>query len=131
MISYEKMDVFAVIEIVNVVLKCVIVFCLVWFSNRLIAYGGLLFIVSALIALMYVVYCFSKLEGFSYANRYHKQIVKEMTIFATKEAQTVSTNQIIQYVLFGVAALSAIGIVVVLLVKPKQKAEAPDDSSAK
>ena len=63
-ISYEKMDVFAVIEIVNVVLKCVIVFCLVWFSNRLIAYGGLLFIVSALIALMYVVYCFSKLEGF-------------------------------------------------------------------
>lgn len=81
-ISYEKMDVFAVIEIVNVVLKCVIVFCLVWFSNRLIAYGGLLFIVSALIALMYVVYCFSKLEGFSYANRYHKQIVKEMTIFA-------------------------------------------------
>ena len=81
-ISYEKMDVFAVTEIVNVVLKCVIVFCLVWFSNRLIAYGGLLFIVSALIALMYVVYCFSKLEGFSYANRYHKQIVKEMTIFA-------------------------------------------------
>lgn len=81
-ISYEKMDVFAGIEIVNVVLKCVIVFCLVWFPNRLIAYGGLLFIVSALIALMYVVYCFSKLEGFSYANRYHKQIVKEMTIFA-------------------------------------------------
>lgn len=81
-ISYEKMDVFAMIEIVNVVLKCVIVFSLVWFSNRLIAYGGLLFIVSALIALMYVVYCFSKLEGFSYANRYHKQIVKEMTIFA-------------------------------------------------
>ena len=55
----------------------------------------------------------------------------EMTIFATKEAQTVSTNQIIQYVLFGVAALSAIGIVVVLLVKPKQKAGAPDDGSAK
>lgn len=81
-ISYEKMDVFAVIEIVNVVLKCVIVFCLACFSNRLIAYGGLLFIVSVLIALMYVVYCFSKLEGFSYANRYHKQIVKEMTIFA-------------------------------------------------
>lgn len=81
-ISYEKMDIFAMIEIVNVVLKCVIVFSLVWFSNRLIAYGGLLFMVSALIALMYFIYCFSKLEGFSYANRYHKQIVKEMTIFA-------------------------------------------------
>lgn len=81
-ISYEKMDIFAMIEIVNVVLKCVIVFSLVCFSNRLIAYGGLLFMVSALIALMYFIYCFSKLEGFSYANRYHKQIVKEMTIFA-------------------------------------------------
>ena len=42
-LSYEKMDVFAVIEIINVILKCAIVFCLVWFPNRLIAYGGLLF----------------------------------------------------------------------------------------
>lgn len=55
----------------------------------------------------------------------------EMTIFATKEAQTVSTNQIIQYVLFGVAGLSAIGILVVVFVKPKKKVETPDDSSAK
>lgn len=35
-LSYEKMDIFAIIEIVNVVLKCVIVFCLVWFPNTIV-----------------------------------------------------------------------------------------------
>ncbi len=44
----------------------------------------------------------------------------EMTIFATAEEKTVSTNQIIQYVLYGVAALSFIGIIVVLCIKPKK-----------
>lgn len=39
-LAYEKMDVFAIIEMVNVLLKCLIVFCIVWFPDRLIAYGG-------------------------------------------------------------------------------------------
>ena len=81
-LSYEKMDVFAVIEIINVILKCAIVFCLVWFPNRLIAYGGLLFAVSVVICLLYAVYCVQKLEGFGYSSRLHKGIIREMTGFA-------------------------------------------------
>ena len=81
-LSYEKMDIFAIIEIVNVVLKCVIVFCLVWFPNRLIAYGGLTFVISVIISLLYAVYCIKRLEGFEFSNKFHKGIIKEMTIFA-------------------------------------------------
>lgn len=81
-LSYEKMDVFAVIEIVNVVLKCVIVFCLVWFPDRLIAYGGLTFVISVIISLLYAIYCIKRLDGFVFSCKLHKTIVKEMTIFA-------------------------------------------------
>ena len=83
-LSYEKMDVFAIIEIVNVVLKCVIVFCLVWFPNRLIAYGGLTFVISVIISLLYAVYCIKRLEGFEFSNKFHKGIIKEMTIFSSR-----------------------------------------------
>lgn len=81
-LSYEKMDVFAMIEICNVLLKCLIVFSLVWFPDRLIAYGGLLFGVSIVVCLFYIFYCFFKLDGFGYSSKYHKEIVKEMTVFA-------------------------------------------------
>lgn len=81
-LSYERMDVFAVIEIGNVLLKCIVVFCLVWFPNRLIAYSGLLFAVSIAVCLMYVLYSFSRLEGFGCTAKFHKDIVKEMALFA-------------------------------------------------
>lgn len=74
------MDVFAVIEIVNVVLKCVIVFCLVWFPNRLIAYGGLTFVISVIISFLYAIYCIKRLDGFVFSCKLHKGIVKEMTV---------------------------------------------------
>ena len=80
-ISYERMEVFAIIEIANVLLKCLIVFCLVWFPNRLIAYGGLLLAVSVLVCLMYFAYCYKKIEGFEFKFRYHK-VVKPMLNFA-------------------------------------------------
>lgn len=81
-LSYEKMDIFAVIEIINVVLKCVIVFSLVWFPNRLIAYGGLTFVISIIISLLYAIYCIKRLDGFEFSCKLHKGIVKEMTVFA-------------------------------------------------
>lgn len=81
-LSYEKMDIFAVIEIINVVLKCVIVFSLVWFPNRLIAYGGLTFVISVIISLLYAIYCIKRLDGFEFSCKLHKGIVKEMTVFA-------------------------------------------------
>lgn len=81
-LSYEKMDIFAVIEIINVVLKCVIVFSLVWFPNRLIAYGGLTFVISVIISLLYAIYCIKRLDGFDFSCKLHKGIVKEMTVFA-------------------------------------------------
>lgn len=81
-ISYERMNVFAVIEIINVMLKCLIIFCLVLFPNRLIAYGGLLFGVSILVWLMYLVYCHKKINNFSCNMHINKGIVRRMLNFA-------------------------------------------------
>ena len=81
-VSYERMDVFAIIEIVNVILKCLIVFCLVFFPNRLIAYGGLLFAVSVLICFLYFFYCYKNIDGFELNLHYNKDFVKPMLKFA-------------------------------------------------
>lgn len=81
-LSYEKMNIFALIEIANVSLRCIVVFSLVWFPSRLIGYSALLFVIAILVCLLYVLYCFFKIEDFGYSGRFHKNIVKEMSIFA-------------------------------------------------
>ena len=81
-ISYERMDVFAIIEIINVLMKCVIVFLLVLFPNRLIAYGGLLFVVSIIIFMMYIIYCRKRIVDFYVTCHFHKDIIRPMLSFA-------------------------------------------------
>lgn len=116
-ISYERMDVFAIIEIINVILKCIIVFLLVLFPNRLIAYGGLLFVVAILIFMMYVVYCKRRIEEFYVSSRYHKDIVKPMLSFAVCDLFGSGTYAIKQQGInvlinrfFGVALNAASGV---------------------
>lgn len=81
-LSYEKMNIFALIEIANVLLRCIVVFCLTWFPFRLIAYSALLFVISLIICLLYFLFCLIKLDGFGYTVKFHKNIVKEMSVFA-------------------------------------------------
>lgn len=81
-ISYERMDVFAIIEIINVLMKCVIVFLLFLFPNRLIAYGGLLFVVSIIIFMIYIIYCHKRIGEFYVSHHYHKDIIRPMLGFA-------------------------------------------------
>ena len=81
-ISYERMGVFAVIEIVNVILKFIIVFSLVWFHERLIAYGGLLLCISIVVFLMYLLYCKIKIETFIINKTLHHEVLKPMLLFA-------------------------------------------------
>lgn len=116
-ISYERMDVFAIIEIINVVLKCFIVFLLVLFPNRLIAYGGLLFMVSVIIFMMYIIYCRKRIDEFYVSCHYHKDIVKPMLGFAVCDLFGCGTYAIRQQGInvlinrfFGVALNAASGV---------------------
>ncbi|WP_455669345.1 oligosaccharide flippase family protein [Phocaeicola sp.] len=57
-ISHEKMDVYAYVSIVDVVLKLIIVYALVyWDYDKLILYAVLIFIVSLISRLVYQIYC--------------------------------------------------------------------------
>lgn len=116
-ISYERMDVFAIIEIINVMLKCIIVFLLVLFPNRLIAYGGLLFVVSVIIFMMYIIYCRKRIAEFYVSCHYHKDIVKPMLGFAVCDLFGSGTYAIKQQGInvlinrfFGVALNAASGV---------------------
>lgn len=116
-LAYEKMDVFAIIEMVNVLLKCLIVFCIVWFPDRLIAYGGLMLVVSIIVSLMYVLYSFFKLEGFAYSSKFHRKIVNEMVLFAACDLYGNGTFAVKQQGInilinkfFGVAYNAASGV---------------------
>lgn len=116
-ISYERMDVFAIIEIINVILKCIIVFLLVLFPNRLIAYGGLLFTVSVVIFMTYIIYCRRRIDDFYVSCHYHKDIVKPMLNFAVCDLFGNGTFAIKQQGInvlinkfFGVALNAASGV---------------------
>lgn len=56
-ISFEKMSIYALISIVEAVLKLAIVFLLVLFPDKLISYALLMFIVSTLITVAYWIGC--------------------------------------------------------------------------
>lgn len=56
-ISHERMDAFALLEILHVVFKLGIVYSLFFFQDRLFAYGLLIMIVECAITLLYQMYC--------------------------------------------------------------------------
>ena len=63
MISHEKMDIYAYVEIVNVVCKLLIVYLLlIWDIDKLKLYATLMFIVNVMIALFYRFYCIRHYE---------------------------------------------------------------------
>ena len=57
-ISYESMDIYAVLSIVEAILKLVVVIALKYFYNdKLIAYGVLIFAITLIINALYIAYC--------------------------------------------------------------------------
>ncbi|SKB36411.1 hypothetical protein [Macellibacteroides fermentans] len=117
LISYEKMDVYALIEIINVLLKCSVIFVLPMFYDRLIAYSILLFLVAVVVFLAYFIYCRNRINGY-YLNRHLKiATAKPMLSFAmwslygngTYAISQQGTNILINKI-FGVAFNAASGV---------------------
>lgn len=62
--AYERMSVYACIEIINVLLKLVIVILLIYITfDKLIIYGLLLLISTLIISVIYGTYCTKKIES--------------------------------------------------------------------
>lgn len=73
-ISYEKMDVYAYVELLNVVLKLAIVYLLLIGNfDKLILYSILVFIVNIIVAFSYRIYCLQHFE----TCRFHWVLKKE------------------------------------------------------
>lgn len=82
-IAHEKMDVFAYISVLEVVLKLLIVYLLVVFnSDKLKLYALLLFVVQIFIRLIYGVYCKKKFKEAHFRCIYDKALLREMSLFA-------------------------------------------------
>lgn len=82
-IAYEKMSIYAVFSIVEVVLKLVIVYLLVFTdSDKLILYGFLMMLVSLINTIMYILYCKIRICEVKYRFIWDKPLMKEMLGFS-------------------------------------------------
>lgn len=78
-IAHEKMNVFAFISILQVVLSCAAAYCLSFFSNhRLLIYAAILAGIGILVRIIYQVYCRMKFKEAQYYWMIDKECMKEM-----------------------------------------------------
>lgn len=82
-IAHEKMEAFAYISILDVILKLLIVYLLlIWGVDKLILYAVLMFLVQLFIRCIYNFYCTHHFEESKYKMQWDKKLAKEMTGFA-------------------------------------------------
>ena len=82
-IAHEKMDVYAYVEILNVVLKLVIVYLLIIGNfDKLILYAALMLGVSILIRMIYRIYCIRHYEESHFHWLWNKRILKPLLSFS-------------------------------------------------
>lgn len=82
-ISHEKMDVYAYVEILNVTLKLLIVYLLVIGNfDKLILYAILMFAVSVIIMMVYRVYCLRRFEECKFRWIWDKEYIKPLISFS-------------------------------------------------
>lgn len=116
-ISYERMGVFAVTQLVQVILKLVVVFCLPYISfNNALSYAFLLFLINIIFFVFYVLYCKKHFICTTFKLNFSKDL-KEIFSFSSWDlygnfSVTARTEgiSILQNLFFGVGINAAIGI---------------------
>ena len=82
-IAHEKMDAFAAISILQVVMTCASAYSLSYFKdNRLIVYAILMAVISLLVRLIYQIYCHHKFKDARYHFVIDKTLIKNISKFA-------------------------------------------------
>lgn len=117
-ISHEKMNVYAYVEILNVSLKLIIIYLLVIGNfDKLILYSMLVLFVSFIIAFIYRFYCIKKFAECRFKWMWRPEIMKPMLTFSGWDlygnASTVARTQGINMLLnifFGATINAASGI---------------------
>lgn len=118
LIAQENMSYFAYIDILGAILKLGIVFLLFLFeTKRLVLYAALVFAVSLIIRLLYLIVCRIKYKEASYVRGWDKQLAKTMVGFSgwtslAAFAFMIRTQglSIILNIFFGPVLNAAIGI---------------------
>ena len=82
-ISYEKMNIYAYVSIIESVLKLVIVFALLWFSfDKLILYAFLYLLVTFIIWVIYKTYCKIRFSKIKYSFFWDRPLFNKLMNFA-------------------------------------------------
>lgn len=82
-IARERMNIFAIYSILEVVLKLLIIYLLVHSTfDKLITYAFLIFLVTFLISLLYQYYCIRKFKESKYQFYYNKELYKELLTYS-------------------------------------------------
>ena len=117
-IAHEKMDVYAYVEILNVTLKLLIVYLLtIGNFDKLILYAILMFAVSALIIVVYRIYCIRHFRESHFHWLWDKSILKPLLSFSGWNLygnmggvfQQQGTNFVVNF-FFGVVMNAAVSI---------------------
>lgn len=83
-ISHEKMSIYAYMSILDVVFKLGIVFMLLWFDfDKLKLYALLMFLVNAIVFLIYYLYCKVNFEEIKTKLSLNKELFKEMFSYSS------------------------------------------------
>lgn len=116
--SREKMDIYAYMELLNVTLKLLIVYLLLIGNfDKLILYSILTLIVSVLIAALYRIYCIRKFEESHFRWVWNTELLKPMMSFSGWDLYGNMSYSVVQQgrnfivnMFFGVAVNAACGI---------------------
>lgn len=120
LIAHEHMSAYAWISILDISLKCLIVFMIAWFPyDRLITYTVLFAMEALLIRVIYGIYCHRYFEECTYHLVFDKSVFKEMLSFAGWNflgssagiLNTQGVNLLIN-IFFGVTVNAARGVAV-------------------
>lgn len=107
-IAHEKMDAYATISILHVILTCASAYCISFFeSERLLIYALLMAIVSILIRIIYQIYCRYMFEESIFHFVIDRSTMKEMGSYAG-----VSTISEILYVLYSQGLVLVINLTI-------------------
>lgn len=83
-ISHEKMSIYAYMSILDVVFKLGIVFMLLWFDfDKLKLYALLMFVVNAIVFIIYYLYCKVNFEEIKTTLSLNKELFKEMFSYSS------------------------------------------------
>ena len=93
-IAHEKMNAFAFISILQVVLTCVCAYCLSFLDNRLFYYALFMALIGVIIRIIYQVYC---LRNFA-ETKYHLMIDREQIKQILKFAGVSTSSGILQVI---------------------------------